>query len=480
MHNIIEKTASFVSKQGTQMEILLKAKQSSNSTFDFLSFDSPLNPYYKYLVEMIKSGKYIPNQNEDNSDSDDDSDDSGHYLHPSLLGAGKSQLNKPHTQLKIPNLPKAADGQDSYSQLVRSLKDKLPLENDNLSESSSNDTSDNEKNLPNSTVNVTDKKVQNTQSSWSSILPSPPPEVELIIEKLAQRVAKAGEDFELSIKTRGEERFGFLNPGNIYHAHYIRRKLHYLEEHRKAQVEQIKNSKKNLQQQQQSKIVPVSFIIGSKESKSSPIDEKSNQNSKNQVNSQVESKKETDNALKDKLAIAARERLAKEKQEERKRKAALFLSMLKSKENKPVSSKNQTSDCDSNQNLSPTSSANISLNHSKTGNTESVKQLEAAKIGSLLPFITSDKPIKESMSRHSPDRHHYHQHKHKHKHSRRHRHKRRSRSRSKDSSRSRSLSRSPGHSKPSKKRRRSRSKSRSKSRSRSTSRSTSRSLSKRH
>lgn len=36
-HNLIEKTAKFISKQGTQMEILLKAKQSYNSQFDFLS-----------------------------------------------------------------------------------------------------------------------------------------------------------------------------------------------------------------------------------------------------------------------------------------------------------------------------------------------------------------------------------------------------------------------------------------------------------
>lgn len=36
-HNLIEKTAKFISKQGVQMEIILKTKQSSNSQFDFLS-----------------------------------------------------------------------------------------------------------------------------------------------------------------------------------------------------------------------------------------------------------------------------------------------------------------------------------------------------------------------------------------------------------------------------------------------------------
>lgn len=36
-HNLIEKTARFISKQDVQMEILLKTKQSSNSQFNFLS-----------------------------------------------------------------------------------------------------------------------------------------------------------------------------------------------------------------------------------------------------------------------------------------------------------------------------------------------------------------------------------------------------------------------------------------------------------
>jgi len=53
MHAIIEKTALFVSKQGPQMEIVLKAKQSNNSQFQFLQFGHYLNPYYKHMVSLI-------------------------------------------------------------------------------------------------------------------------------------------------------------------------------------------------------------------------------------------------------------------------------------------------------------------------------------------------------------------------------------------------------------------------------------------
>jgi hypothetical protein len=60
MNQIIVKTASFVVNQGLQMEILLKAKQSFNTQFDFLSYDNYLNPYYKHLQELIKTKQIDP------------------------------------------------------------------------------------------------------------------------------------------------------------------------------------------------------------------------------------------------------------------------------------------------------------------------------------------------------------------------------------------------------------------------------------
>ena len=54
----IEKTALFLAGQGIQMEILLKAKQSGNPVFDFLSVDNPLHPFYRHLVSLVKSGQY--------------------------------------------------------------------------------------------------------------------------------------------------------------------------------------------------------------------------------------------------------------------------------------------------------------------------------------------------------------------------------------------------------------------------------------
>lgn len=42
------------------MEVLIKAKQADNPQFSFLSLDGELHPYYKHLLEAIKSGKFNP------------------------------------------------------------------------------------------------------------------------------------------------------------------------------------------------------------------------------------------------------------------------------------------------------------------------------------------------------------------------------------------------------------------------------------
>lgn len=50
----------FISRQGGQMEVLIKAKQANNKQFEFLSMDGELHAYYKHVLEAIKSGKFNP------------------------------------------------------------------------------------------------------------------------------------------------------------------------------------------------------------------------------------------------------------------------------------------------------------------------------------------------------------------------------------------------------------------------------------
>lgn len=58
LNAIIEKTAKFISMQGPQMEILIKAKQSNNPQFEFLNQNNRVNKYYKHVLNAMKNGFY--------------------------------------------------------------------------------------------------------------------------------------------------------------------------------------------------------------------------------------------------------------------------------------------------------------------------------------------------------------------------------------------------------------------------------------
>ncbi|CAH2229484.1 jg20858 [Pararge aegeria aegeria] len=79
---IIEKTSNFIAHQGTQMEILIKAKQRDNTQFQFLNKDSPLHGYYTALTALVKAGKWPEKKIEVVEDKPQEMNED--YLHPSL------------------------------------------------------------------------------------------------------------------------------------------------------------------------------------------------------------------------------------------------------------------------------------------------------------------------------------------------------------------------------------------------------------
>ena len=160
LHSIIERTAGFVARQGTQMEIMIKAKQKHSPLFSFLSLYDPLHSYYRYLLQMIGSGGYTPlvtegeekgegggsretvketgkegGEEEEESDSGD-SDDEGFELHPLLRvstaprssprptgthQSGSLSTNKSSPPLSVAATTAATDTTQSSASFSRSL-----------------------------------------------------------------------------------------------------------------------------------------------------------------------------------------------------------------------------------------------------------------------------------------------------------------------------------------------------------------------
>ncbi|XP_077488346.1 suppressor of white-apricot isoform X2 [Amblyomma americanum] len=245
LHAIIEKTALFVSQHGAQMEILVKTKQAGNPQFAFLAFDHPLNVYYRFLVEQLKCGTYVPASETaaGNEESDDDDD---HYLHPSLFAA-----STPAVPVAVSKVFLAKQGEDNaYSQLIKNLKPHLDSPTGIGSPAPPQDMEAGNHASAYGYIDGAGYEGYGTGEDCSApppppglepiLLPSqavftgyaipPPPDVQPIIDKMAVYVAKNGEDFETIVKSKGDKRFEFLLPDHEYHQYYLHKKQTYLNE----------------------------------------------------------------------------------------------------------------------------------------------------------------------------------------------------------------------------------------------------------
>ncbi|XP_060048697.1 splicing factor, suppressor of white-apricot homolog isoform X2 [Erinaceus europaeus] len=293
MHAIIERTASFVCKQGAQFEIMLKAKQARNSQFDFLRFDHYLNPYYKFIQKTVKEGRYsalVGNNGGEKkksgagSDNEDDEDEEdGNYLHPSLFASKKSsrleELMKP---LKVvdPDHPLAA--------LVRKAQADSPVPTPPAADGAAVQPSQAEFTtdstvaamyysyymLPDGTYCLAPPPPGVDVAAYYSTLPAgvavagappppgttpppppataeassgptsasittsalapvaiipPPPDIQPVIDKLAEYVARNGVKFETSVRAKNDQRFEFLQPWHQYNAYYEFKKQFFLQ-----------------------------------------------------------------------------------------------------------------------------------------------------------------------------------------------------------------------------------------------------------
>ncbi|XP_073830297.1 suppressor of white-apricot isoform X2 [Musca autumnalis] len=279
-HAIIEKTARFIASQGAQMEILLKAKQSNNVQFEFLSQNSMLYPYYKHVINAIKCGIYPEAYNK--KDTGDNEDSSFGTSAETVVSAEEKPVvlvpmvkYKPsadcaYTQLisKIKGVPLAELHDESSRQSASSQQESTnnspsitPVllqyngatfitEQDDESDSSSrktvnstlinvDDASPKVEILKNSSAlalaqNYSSDSESNDETEESSSPPfkkeKTPPNLEFpvptenlknIIDKTAVYVIKNGRQFEETLRSKSAERFTFLLPDSEYYPYYM-------------------------------------------------------------------------------------------------------------------------------------------------------------------------------------------------------------------------------------------------------------------
>ncbi|XP_050520941.1 protein suppressor of white apricot [Daktulosphaira vitifoliae] len=425
LNAIIEKTALFISKHGAQMEVLLKAKQAHNPQFEFLSYDQPLYPYYQHVLAAIRSCRYNPTLVNDSTEDSLDSSNEDSYLHPSLLKSAKQHESAPFIP-NILYKPSADCSYSLLVNKIKEKQSAMPVEeeiskNEDLTCSTNVIISEfdgltksarrrlkkklvsqsalNASNSPESDeANIIEKptakeeiyKESNITNTPQPIVASgievPPTDLQIIIDKMASYVTKNGKQFEETARMRQDPRLKFLEPTDCFNAYYLQKLKLYATIKR---LEQTAPSKSTLESKATSKL-PVCFSLKKQkeaeamEIKKSALNDSSNEMSDDDHNKDLSkridqnpnktnkslkknplqnSARLAEERLKDKLAMAAKEKLAllerertkkeKEKiQAERKRKAAQFLAAMKIV---PSSSKNSTSNIDE----KPTLSENI-------------------------------------------------------------------------------------------------------------------------
>jgi hypothetical protein len=360
-HQIIEKTAKFIASQGPQMEILLKTKQSNNPQFNFLSHDGQYNSYYKHILSLMKAGTYQYDENIEKIDETSQESDETN---------GKSDEPEPTTSaIIIPKIAFKPSADCAYTQLISKItKAPISVIEQKQKQQESNATNGHSTIKSSGLLGLasycSDSENSDEESEGESYSgPTPPQELQVVIDKTALYVAKNGDEFEETLKKKNDSRFPFLKPTDEFHTYYRFK----VKENRKTfpstktnttntvltpTTNEIKKPLENVETSIKTKIppAPVSFSIKSKDEKSQliskPLDETIEISNRSQspkdisVEEELEMQVDALNAeklakekLTEKLFTAARKNLgmSKEKilQMERKKKALMFVNQIK-------------------------------------------------------------------------------------------------------------------------------------------------------
>lgn len=260
LHQIIARTAMFVSRHGGQSEIVLRVKQGDNPTFGFLMPDHHLHAYFRFLVdhrELLESdvdGKTEEEKKADNEENQTGGVGGGGAL--SLLGSvygsgedeegtnmdsSESQENDRKETSTAANTAVShgsegmvssmnIDGNNEAIPKHLPPKEKAPLSKRNRVAST----------VKGGAASSLKKKSEDLGSlgaamdkSQTSALPStskvktlvlePPSDLKRLVDKIVEFILKNGKEFEAVLVEQDNKhgRFPFLLPSNQYYPYYL-------------------------------------------------------------------------------------------------------------------------------------------------------------------------------------------------------------------------------------------------------------------
>ncbi|KAL5111155.1 hypothetical protein TcWFU_000392 [Taenia crassiceps] len=280
---IIEKTAVFIARNNAQMEIVLKTKQSRNPQFNFLNYGDKLNPFYKELVKLIKTGRYIPRQrpfSNTSRPSDPDADvnvdepyeiklpkiDISKTAYASLINRFKKsagdRLSPNHSSVKSmegddgrstpdirrgtsdveamemrasPDFPpmSEADYEHCYQEYYRYYYSHYYAhfsKGDNVESASESYLVAESARAAATAASAAVNAMRQSQLASKSRSMFPPSDLRGIIDKMAEYVARNGEEFQEVVKRQKQNdvRFAFLQTGHIHHDYYLAKKKEFV------------------------------------------------------------------------------------------------------------------------------------------------------------------------------------------------------------------------------------------------------------
>ncbi|KAF3620401.1 putative splicing factor, suppressor of white-apricot -like protein isoform X2 [Capsicum annuum] len=267
LHQIIARTALFVSKHGGQSEIVLRVKQGDNPTFGFLMPDHALHAYFRFLVdhpELLQSDSDLNTQGEGKNTSNEHKEHDGVGGALSMLGSvygfgedeepangddpGSRVSSAPVDVSDISNISRPLERAESSSKAfengvrekdekvsthsLRSGKDKEKtpaMKTNNLISASKSGSRRSTRKEDNSSSLAASKKTKLDISGLGAMtkpgpLVEPPSELKKLIDKIVEFILKNGKQFESTLMEQDSKhgRFPFLLPSNQYHPYYLK------------------------------------------------------------------------------------------------------------------------------------------------------------------------------------------------------------------------------------------------------------------